>query len=99
MDAFFTKKELADRWKCSASAVNQMIADGKLKPSRKLPGIKFSASQILSIEEASPAEMSAIERKKMTAEISRLKQENEALKKTLRTIWAPLIEYMKGVTT
>ena len=51
------------------------------------------------IEEASPAEMSAIERKKMTAEISRLKHENEALKKTLRTIWAPLIEYMKGVTT
>lgn len=95
---FFTKKELAERWKCSESAINSMIADGKLKPSRKLPGIKFSASQVLKIEEANPETMSQIECKKLTAEISKLKAENLALKKTLQNIWIPLVDYMKGVS-
>lgn len=98
MDMFFTKKELAERWKCSESAINSMIADGKLKPSRKLPGIKFSASQVLKIEEANPEAMSQIERKKLTAEISKLKAENLALRKTLRNIWIPLVDYMKVVS-
>lgn len=97
MDAFFTKQEIAERWKCSASAVNQMIAEGKLKPSRKIPGIKFPASQILKLEEAGPEEVSLIEQKRLHAEVKRLTAENNELKKTLRKIWSPLVEYMKEV--
>ena len=98
MDTFFTKKELAKRWKCSESAINSMVTDGKLKPSRKIPGVKFSASQVLKIEESSPEEMSKLERKQLTAEISRLKAENLALRKTLQNVWIPLVDYMKDVS-
>lgn len=97
MDTFFTKKELAQRWKCSESAINQMISYGKLKPSRRVPGIKFPASQILKLEEAGPEEASRIEQKRLHAEVKRLTAENNELKKTLRRIWSPLVEYMKEV--
>ena len=97
MDTFFTKKELSQRWKCSESAINQMISDGKLKPSRRVPGIKFPASQILKLEEAGPEEISLIEQKRLHAEVKRLTAENNELKKTLRRIWSPLMEYMKEV--
>lgn len=95
MDSFLTKKEIAERWKCSESAINQMIAEGKLKPSRKIPGIKFPASQILRIEEAEPVEISRVKIKQLTTEITKLTAENDELKKTLRKIWSPLMEYMK----
>lgn len=95
MDTFFTKKELAKRWKCSESAINTMVADGKLKPSRKIPGIKFPVSQILKLEEAEPAEISKVKIKQLATEITRLVAENNELKKTLRKIWSPLMEYMK----
>lgn len=97
MDTFFTKKELAKRWKCSESAINTMVADGKLKPSRRVPGIKFPASQILRIEEAEPVEISKVKIKQLTTEITKLTAENDELKKTLRKIWSPLMEYMKEV--
>ena len=97
MDSFLTKKEISERWKCSESAINQMIAKGKLKPSRKIPGIKFPVSQILKLEEAGPEEVSLIEQKRLHAELKRLTAENNELKKTLRKIWSPLMEYMKEV--
>lgn len=97
MDSFFTKKELSERWKCSESAINQMISDGKLKPSRKVPGIKFPVTQILRIEEAEPEETSRFKIKQLTAEVTRLTAENNELRKTLRALWAPLVEYMKEV--
>lgn len=96
MDTFFTKKELAKRWKCSESAISSMVTDGKLKPSRKIPGVKFSASQVLRIEESGSEEMSKIERKQLTAEIEKLKAENSTLRKTLQNVWVPLVDYMKG---
>lgn len=97
MDSFLTKKEISERWKCSESAINQMIAKGKLKPSRKIPGIKFPVSQILKLEEAGPEEVSLIEQKRLHSELKRLTAENNELKKTLRKIWSPLMEYMKEV--
>lgn len=97
MDSFLTKKEISERWKCSESAVNQMISEGKLKPSRKIPGVKFPASQILKLEEAGQEEASLLEQKRLHAEVKRLTAENNELKKTLRRIWSPLMEYMKEV--
>lgn len=97
MDSFLTKKEISERWKCSESAINQMIAEGKLKPSRKIPGIKFPASQILKLEETGQEEASLLEQKRLHAEVKRLTAENNELKKTLRRIWSPLMEYMKEV--
>lgn len=97
MDTFFTKKELAKRWKCSESAINTMVADGKLKPARRVPGIKFPASQVMRVEEAEPAEISKVKIKQLATEITRLTAENNELKKTLRKIWSPLMEYMKEV--
>ena len=97
MDSFLTKKEISERWKCSESAINQMIAEGKLKPSRKIPGIKFPASQILKLEEAGQEEASLLEQKRLHAEVKRLTEENNELKKTLRRIWCPIMEYMKEV--
>lgn len=97
MDEFFTKKELAKRWKCSESSINQMICDGTLKPSRKLPGVRFSANQILKIEEASPEELSLIEQRKLKSYIAELEKENSALKATLHKVWSPLVDFMKEV--
>lgn len=97
MDTFFTKKELAKRWKCSESAINTMVADGKLKPARRVPGIKFPASQVLRVEEAEPAEISKVKIKQLTTEVTRLTEENNELKETLRRIWCPIMEYMKEV--
>lgn len=97
MDSFLTKKEISERWKCSESAINQMIAEGKLKPSKKIPGVKFSASQILKLEEAGQEEASLLEQKRLHAEVKRLTAENNELKKILRRIWCPIMEYMKEV--
>ena len=97
MDTFFTKKELAKRWKCSESAINTMVADGKLKPARRVPGIKFPASQVLRVEEAEPAEISKVKIKQLATEVTRLTEENNELKETLRRIWCPIMEYMKEV--
>lgn len=97
MDSFLTKKEISERWKCSESAINQMIAEGKLKPSKKIPGVKFSASQILKLEEAGQEEASLLEQKRLHAEVKRLTAENNELKKTLSRIWFPLMEYIKEV--
>ena len=97
MDSFLTKKEISERWKCSESAINQMIAEGKLRPSRKIPGIKFPASQILKLEGAGQEEASLLEQKRLHAEVKRLTAENNELKKTLRKIWCPIMEYMKEV--
>lgn len=98
MDAFFTKKELAERWKCSESAINQMIADGKLKPSKKLPGVRIPASQILRMEEATSSEMSRIEARKLMKRITELEAENKMLRNTMHRIWMPLVDFMKGVS-
>lgn len=97
MDSFLTKKEISERWKCSESAINQMIVEGKLKPSRKIPGVKFPASQILKLEEAGQEEASLFEQKRLHAEVKRLTAENNELKKILRRIWGPIMEYMKEV--
>lgn len=97
MDSFLTKKEISERWKCSESAINQMIVEGKLKPSRKIPGVKFPVSQILKLEEAGQEEASLLEQKRLHAEVKRLTVENNELKKILRRIWCPIMEYMKEV--
>lgn len=97
MDSFLTKKEISERWKCSESAINQMIAEGKLKPSKKIPGVKFPASQILKLEEAGQEEASLLEQKRLHTEVKRLTAENNELKKILRRIWCPIMEYMKEV--
>lgn len=97
MDAFFTKDELAKRWKCSLQTISNMMNDGKLKPSRRLPGVKIPATQVLRVEEAEPIEYTKLEIRRMKQENEKLERENKKLKQTLRDALNPLIDYMKEV--
>lgn len=50
MDAVFTTKELALRWKCHENAVRQKEYDGLLHRLTNLPGVKYSAKEVAELE-------------------------------------------------
>ena len=95
--AFFTKKELAERWKCSTTAVDDMVKSGVLTPCRNLPGWKARASDVYRLEETKLDPMSPLERTRLEREIRRLTEENNRLKSSMYDVAAIAIEVTRGV--
>lgn len=54
LDTVFTVKELALRWKCHENAVRQKEYDGLLHRLTNLPGVKYSAKEVLQLEALPP---------------------------------------------
>lgn len=97
MEFVLTKKELAERWKCSESAINLMISDGTLTPARKIPGVKFPVQQVMELEGVTASPLSPIERKRLLKKISDLERDNNYLRRTLNDIWVNIADYAKSI--
>ena len=71
MQTIFSVNELAERWGLSPSSVRQMEADGKLHRLPDIPGVRFSAAEVLQLESVGldTRAMSAWERRNLEAEI------------------------------
>lgn len=76
MEAVFTAKELADRWKCHVNTIRVMEDQGKLHRLEDIPGVRYSAEEVLQLEclgsDAQP--LTAWERKKLEARIHELER-------------------------
>jgi len=76
MDAVYTAKELAERWKCHVNTIRVMEDQGKLHRLEDIPGVRYSAEEVQQLEclgsEAQP--FTAWERKKLEARIYELER-------------------------
>ena len=76
MDAVFTAKELAERWKCHINTIRVMEDKGILHRLPDIPNVRYSAEEVQQLEclgkEAEP--FTAWERKKLEARIHELER-------------------------
>ena len=54
MDAVYTVKELAERWKCHENAVRDRENMGLLHRLTNLPGVKYSGKEVAQLEALGP---------------------------------------------
>lgn len=87
MQTIYSVNELAERWGLHPSSVRQMENEGKLHRLPDIPGVRFSAAEVLQLESIGldAKAMSAWERRNLEAEIHDLKQQVQDLQgKVLR---------------
>ena len=74
MEAVYTPKELAKRWKCHENTIRVMEDQGKIHRLPDLPGVRYGAEEVQQLEclgkDAPP--MTAWERRKLEARIHEL---------------------------
>ena len=75
MQTIYSVNELAERWGMHPSTVREMERDGKLHRLPEIPGVRFSAAEVLQLESVGldARAMSAWERRNLEAEIQDLK--------------------------
>ena len=86
MDEILTRAEVAQRWKCSVSALDGMIKANVIKPCKKLPGVKFKFSDVLAAEGTKFNPLSPMEKRRLEREKEALEVENRTLRMTLTDI-------------
>ena len=71
MQTIFSVNELAERWGVTARSIRKMEADGKLHRLPDIPGVRFSAAEVLKLESVGldARAMSAWERRNLEAQI------------------------------
>ena len=74
MQTVYDARELAERWNTSYASVRRMEQEGKLHRLTDLPGVKYSAAEVLQMESIGreAQALTAWERKKLQAEIKDL---------------------------
>jgi len=76
MEAVYTPKELAKRWKCHENTIRVMEDQGKIHRLPDLPGVRYGAEEVQQLEclgsDAQP--FTAWERKKLEARIHELER-------------------------
>lgn len=85
MQTIFSVNELAERWGMHPSTVREMERDGKLHRLPEIPGVRFSAAEVLQLESVGldARAMSAWERRNLEAEIQDLKGQVKNLQERL----------------
>ena len=85
MQTIFSVNELAERWGMHPSTVREMERDGKLHRLPEIPGVRFSAAEVLQLESVGldARAMSAWERRNLEAEIKDLKGQVKNLQERL----------------
>ena len=75
MQTIYSVNELAERWGMHPSSVREMEKDGKLHRLPDMPGVRFSAAEVLQLESIGldARAMSAWERRNLEAENRELK--------------------------
>ena len=75
--AVFSVQDLSERWKAHENTIRRMEEEGKLHRLKNLPGVKYSAKEVLQLEsvglDAKP--LTAWERKRLLDEIADLRKE------------------------
>ena len=76
MQTIYSVNELAERWGLHPSSVREMERDGKLHRLPDIPGVRFSAAEVLQLESIGKdaKAMSAWERQQLEAENRELKE-------------------------
>lgn len=71
MQTIYSVNELAERWGMHPSTVREMERDGKLHRLPDIPGVRFSAAEVLKLESVGldARAMSAWERRNLEAQI------------------------------
>ena len=71
MQTIYSVNELAERWGMHPSSVRQMENEGKLHRLPDIPGVRFSAAEVLQLESVGldARAMSAWERRNLEAQI------------------------------
>ena len=85
MQTLYSVNELAERWGLHPSSVREMERDGKLHRLPDIPGVRFSAAEVLQLESVGldARAMSAWERRNLEAEIQDLKGQVKNLQERL----------------
>ena len=85
MQTIYSVNELAERWGVHPSTVREMERDGKLHRLPEIPGVRFSAAEVLQLESVGldARAMSAWERRNLEAEIQDLKGQVKNLQERL----------------
>ena len=85
MQTIYSVNELAERWGMHPSTVREMERDGKLHRLPDIPGVRFSAAEVLQLESVGldARAMSAWERRNLEAEIQDLKGQVKNLQERL----------------
>ena len=93
MQTIFSVNELAERWGMHPSTVRQMESEGKLHRLPDIPGVRFSAAEVLQLESVGldAKAMSAWERRNLEAEIREKDETIAGLRKKLADIMAILM--------
>lgn len=88
MDKLLTKKDLADRWQVSENAIDKWRREGILSPAKGVPAIRFSQEYIAQLEGTTLERFSPLEKRKLEAQLEKLKKENDQLRGVLGAILA-----------
>ncbi|MBR4526207.1 MAG: hypothetical protein IKO69_03470 [Acidaminococcaceae bacterium] len=88
MQTIYSVNELAERWGMHPSTVREMERDGKLHRLPEIPGVRFSAAEVLQLESIGKdvEPLTVWERRKLEADNRQLKEENAELKRRLCNI-------------
>ena len=88
MQTIYSVNELAERWGMHPSTVREMERDGKLHRLPDIPGVRFSAAEVLQLESIGKdvEPLTVWERRKLEADNRQLKEENAELKRRLCNI-------------
>lgn len=93
MQTIYSVNELAERWGLHPSSVREMERDGKLHRLPDIPGVRFSAAEVLQLESVGldAKAMSAWERKRLEMELREKDAIIAGLRKKIADIMAILM--------
>ncbi len=76
MQTIFTVNDLAERWNIDRQSIRKMEMDGKLHRLPNMPGVRFSAAEVIQLESIGrdAQALTAWERKKLEARIHELER-------------------------
>lgn len=87
-DKLLTRQDLADRWQVSLRTIDDYKKDGIIQPVKGIPATRFTEQHILELEGVKLDRMSPLERRRLEADIEKLKNENIKLKSILTNVLA-----------
>lgn len=88
MRTVFTTEELCERWGLSRSAIRTMETDGKLHRLSSMPGVRYSAQEVVQLEslDEDTKGLTAWERHKLTQENNEMREELNKLRHNMAEI-------------
>ena len=88
MQTIYSVNELSERWHLTPASIRKMEQDGKLHRLPNIPGVKYSAREVLQLESVGldAKALTAWERRRMEDEIKDLRQQVQELQGRLTKV-------------